>query len=175
MMTKREHRGFTLVELMVVIAIIITLAAISIPLMRGYIAKSKQAACMTNLRGLGVALEIYLQEHNRRMPDIAAGRPSKTSDIEAIETVLKPYVPGEESFHCPADSVQFQKTGSSYLWNSSISGQLANNLSFLNIDGRPQAIPLIADKEGWHPGPKSTNILYADLSASSDLRFVTTP
>lgn len=171
---KSKRQGFTLVEMLVVIAIIITLAAIGYPVIKSHIARSKQVACLTKVRGLGIGLETYLQEHNRRMPDIAAGRPSKEAEVEVLETVLKPYLP-EDAFHCPADSVQFEKTGSSYLWNSSLSGQLASNLSFLNIDGRPQAIPLIADKEGWHPGPKNTNILYADLSASSDLRFVTTP
>jgi prepilin-type N-terminal cleavage/methylation domain-containing protein len=172
---QRQPRGFTLVEVLVVIVIIAILAAISYPLVGNYIARAKQATCMTKLRSLGVAMETYLQDHNRRMPDIASARPSKDSDVEVIETVLKPYLPGEDAFQCPADTKQFVKTGSSYLWNSTLSGQLASNLSFLNVDGRPQLIPLIADKEGWHPGPKNTNILYADMSASSDLRFVTTP
>jgi prepilin-type N-terminal cleavage/methylation domain-containing protein len=172
---KRKPQGFTLIELLVVIVIIAALAAISFPMIRGNIAKSKQAACLTKMRSLGVALESYLQDNNRRMPNLAVARPSKEADVEVLETVLKQYLQDAESFHCPADSVQFDKTGSSYLWNSSISGQLASNLSFLNIEGRPQTIPLIADKEGWHPGPKNTNILYADLTASSDLRFVTTP
>jgi len=172
---KRRKHGFTLMELLVVITLIAALAAITYPVMRNHIAKSKQVACLTKMRSLGVAVESYLQDNNRRMPDIAAARPSKEADVEVLETVLKPYLQDAEAFHCPADTVQFEKTGSSYLWNSSLSGQMASNLSFLNIDGRPQAIPLIADKEGWHPGPKNTNILYADLTASSDLRFVTAP
>lgn len=171
----RKPQGFTLMELLVVIVIIAALAALSYPVIRGNIAKSKQAACLTRMRSLGVAMEAYLQDHNRKMPDIAAGRPSKDADIEVLDTVLKPYLEDPEAFHCPADSGQFEKTGCSYIWNSSLSGQLSTNLSFLDIEGRPQAIPLIADKQGWHPGPKNTNILYADLSASSDLRFVTSP
>jgi prepilin-type N-terminal cleavage/methylation domain-containing protein len=172
---KLGSRGFTLVELLVVIVIIAALAALSFPMIRGNIAKSRQAACLAKMRSLGVGLEAYLQDNNRKMPDIAAGRPTKEAEIEVLDTVLTPYLKDAEAFHCPADSVQHEKTGCSYIWNSSLSGQLSTNLSFLNIEGRPQAIPLIADKEGWHPGPKNTNILYADLSASSDLRFVTTP
>ncbi len=171
----RTRRGFTLVELLVVIAIIGTLAAISYPFLRKNIDKSRQVSCLTKMRALGVALESYLQENNRRMPDIASSRSSKNDDVAVLETVLMPYLNNEEAFHCPADGKQFAKTGSSYLWNSTQSGRLASNLAFFNLDEKPQAIPLIADKEGWHPGPKSTNIVYADLSASSDLRFVTSP
>lgn len=172
---KTTPRGFTLIELLVVIAIIGTLAAISYPFLRSNIDKSRQVSCLTKMRSLGVALESYLQENNRRMPDIASSRASKNEDVQVLETVLKPYLQDEEAFHCPADGKQFAKTGSSYLWNSTQSGRLATNLAFMNLDNKPQAIPLIADKEGWHPGQKNTNILYADLSASSDLRFVTTP
>lgn len=171
----KARPGFTLIELLVVIAIIGTLAAISYPFLRSNIDKSRQVSCLTNLRGLGVALEAYLQENNRQMPAIAPARASKNDDVPVLETVLSPYLNNEQAFHCPADAKQFAKSGSSYIWNSTQSGRLASNLAFLNLDNKPESIPLIADKEGWHPGKKNTNILYADLSASSDLRFGTSP
>ncbi|MGC4016257.1 MAG: type II secretion system protein [Luteolibacter sp.] len=168
-----KSRGFTLVELLVTITIIIVLASLSVPLVRRGIAKSRQAACMGKLRNIGVALESYLQDHNRKMPELAAARSSKDEEVKVLETELEPYLPAKDSFQCPADAKEFKKTGSSYIWNSSVNGQLASNLSFLGKDGRPQAIPLVADKESWHPEPKGTNILYADFTASSDLRFTT--
>ena len=169
-----KRGGFTLVELLVTITIIVALAALSVPLARRGIAKAKQTACLSNLRNMGVALESYLQDHNRKMPDIAAGRSSKDDDVKVLETELATYLTSKDAFKCPSDSKEYTKTGCSYIWNSGVSGQLASKLSFLGKDGRPQAIPLIADKEAWHVEPNSTNILYADFTASSDLRFTPT-
>ncbi|MFD0892916.1 prepilin-type N-terminal cleavage/methylation domain-containing protein [Luteolibacter ambystomatis] len=168
-----RSRGFTLVELLVTITIIVVLAAISTPLVSRGLAKSKQAACLGKLRNIGVGVESYLQDNNRKMPPLAASRESKEEEVKVLETELVPYLSAPDAFQCPADGKEYKKTGCSYIWNSAVSGQLASNLSFLGKDGRPQAIPLVADKESWHPEPKGTNILYADFTASSDLKFTT--
>jgi prepilin-type processing-associated H-X9-DG protein len=47
------------------------------------------------------------------------------------------------------------------------------NLSFFGIEDRPEKIPLVSDKEAWHPD--GTNFLYADFSGSSQIRFTTGP
>jgi prepilin-type N-terminal cleavage/methylation domain-containing protein len=166
-----KRNGFTLMELMVVIVIIAALAGIGFPVTRSVLAKSKEAACLGNLRSIGIGLQGYLQDHQQRLPDLEAGRGSKTEDIPVIETVLLEYVGTEEAFHCPADSEEFKKTGSSYLWNSSQSGQLVTQLSFFGIEDRPDQIPLVSDKEAWHPS--GTNFLYADSSSSNKVKFNT--
>ena len=63
-------------ELLVVIVIVAALAGIGIPVGRSVLASSREAACLNNLRTLGVGLEGYIQDHQRRMPDIEAGRAS---------------------------------------------------------------------------------------------------
>jgi prepilin-type N-terminal cleavage/methylation domain-containing protein/prepilin-type processing-associated H-X9-DG protein len=166
-----KHRGFTLPEMLIVLAVIATLAGIGIPVGRSVIGKSRQAACLGQLRSLGTALEGYLQEHNQTMPDLVMMRASKTDDAKVLETVLLPYVDGPQAFRCPQDRKEFDKSGSSYLWNPTQSELPVSRLEFFGIESRPDKIPLIVDKAPWHPG--GVNYLYADQSSSNKPRFAT--
>ncbi len=164
-----KRPGFTLIEVLVTVAIIAMLLGIGFPMSRHLIDKSREAKCMNNLRSLGVALQSHIQDHGNVMPDLKAGRNSSTDDIPVLETVLLPYLESPEAFHCPADTKEFARSGSSYLWNSTQSGLPFSQLSFFGIKDRPDRIPLITDKEAWHPA--GTNFLYADMSATNKPRF----
>lgn len=61
--------GFTLVELLVVIAIIAVLASLLLPALAHAQAKTRQTACLSNLRQIGVAWSLYWQENRDRFPD----------------------------------------------------------------------------------------------------------
>lgn len=163
-------RGFTLTETLVVLAALAVLLAAVTPIAGNAIARSREATCLGKLRGLGIALESYLQDHNQTMPQLAAGRASKSSAEPVLETVLLPYIESEDAFHCPQDRKQYAASGSSYYWNSTQSGKLRSELSFFGNEEVPERIPLITDKEAWHPS--GTNLLYADFSSSNKLRFV---
>ena len=163
--------GFTLTELLVVLLIIAVLAAIAIPVTRSVLARSRMTACLSNLRQIGVGLEAYLQDHADNLPNVAAGRKSKMEDVPVLETELAPYLPNSESFHCPADHEVFKDSGSSYIWNSTQSGRNRYRLEFFGKSGTDKRIPLVTDKEDWHPGETGTNFLYADLSASNKVKF----
>lgn len=163
--------GFTLVEMLIVIAIIAALGGIAYPVSMSMIRKSREAACLGNLRQIGIGLQGYLQDNGNRLPELALGRESKNSPEPALETVLLEYVGGAEVFHCPADKAQFAKTGCSYNWNITQNGLPISKVTFLGIEDRPEAVPLVSDKESWHPN--GTNFLYADSSSSNKARFVT--
>lgn len=163
--------GFTLVELLVVVGILAVLAGLVVVLGGRMVAKARQATCLNQLRSLGVGLEGYLQDNNQVLPVMEAGRSSKGEDVPVLDTVLAPYVTGLDAFRCPQDKELFDKSGCSYLWNSTQSGLHVTKLSFFGIEDRPEKIPLISDKEAWHP--EGTNFLYADLSSSSKVRFTT--
>lgn len=166
-----NRQGFTLMELLIVVVIIAVLAGIAFPVGRSMLAKSREAACLGNLRSLGVGFQLYLQDNNQKLPTLALGRENKSSEEPVLETILLPYVESEDAFKCPADQEEFEKTGSSYGWNTTQNGLHMSKISFFGNDTRPEAVPLIFDKEGWHPG--GTNFLYADSSSSNKVRFGT--
>src|SRR5947209_723193 len=61
--------AFTLSELLVVIGVIAVLAAILFPVFAQARDKARQAACLSNLRQIGSALQMYLQDYDERLPD----------------------------------------------------------------------------------------------------------
>ncbi len=61
----KDQKGFTLIELMIVVAIIGILAAIAIPNFLRYQAKSRQSEAKTNLGAIFVAETAYISEQSR--------------------------------------------------------------------------------------------------------------
>ena len=60
----RKIKGFTLIELMIVVAIIGIMAAIAIPNFISYMCKSKQSEAKTNLGAISTSQEAYAAETN---------------------------------------------------------------------------------------------------------------
>jgi len=165
------RRAFTLIELLVVIAIIGILTSLLLPTLGKAKEAGRSTVCLSNLRQIGLALQLYTQDHQNRLPEMrdrlfeTNGAPS-TNAQATIDVVLTNYLGAAQVLKCPSDFKRvFEQTRSSYSWNSLLNGQDAEHLRVLGIDFDPHHIPVAFDKEAFHAarGPKrGVNYLYAD-------------
>ena len=76
--------GFTLIELLVAISIVALLAALLLPVLGRAKETGRATACLSNLRQLGFALQLFVQDNQNRLPvmyDAPASTPLATVDI----------------------------------------------------------------------------------------------
>jgi len=77
--------AFTLIEMLVVLAIIGTMAALLLPALVSAREKARQTECISNLRQCGLGFEMYLQEYNGYYPVVHEGNVPGISYEEWLE------------------------------------------------------------------------------------------
>lgn len=169
----RSGVAFTLIELLVVIAIVGVLAGLVLPALGKAKEAGRSTACLGNLRQIGIALQLYVQENNNKLPVMydpllsTNAPPSPPSNRPpSIDLVLSNHLGDVRVLRCPSDRQKiFEQTASSYAWNSLLNGQDAEHLRVLGMDFDPHQIPVVFDKEAFHKArgaKKGVNYLYAD-------------
>ena len=125
----KERRAFTLIELLIVIAIIGVLVAITVPIISSSVTEANQTGCMTNLKTIGTAMTTRLPQaissggsaqqfpliHNAGDPndvtldqgDDAAALTSENAMQNVFLLIADGLLP-ESAFHCPADGAWTQ-------------------------------------------------------------------
>ena len=163
-----ENAGFTLMELLVVIAIIGILTGLLLPVVSRSKETARSAACLSNLHQIGVALQLYVDDNRNHLPVMFDWSTNTTANTNgpAINQVLVNQTGSSNVFRCPSDrAMLFERTGSSYSWNSLLNGEDADHLRAFGMTFDPHQIPLVFDKEQFHMvrGKQwAVNYLYAD-------------
>jgi len=136
----RARCGFTLMELMVVILIIVVLAALLFPVLGGVREKALRTVCLGNLRHLAMASIQYASENGGQLPFAnwgsgdnawspgwAYNRPvAFTGNISDLTNgVLWHYIGDARVYRCPMDKGPWNANGpklSTYIMNGAVCG-----------------------------------------------------
>ncbi len=121
-----RRRAFTLVELLVVIGIIALLVGILMPALSAARAQSRAVACLSNVRQISVAAQMYAQENKYYVTYLAAIGPQPARDRKEL---LWPYLrqgksnadtAGNQVWNCPSNDRVAVET--SYGFNTRMNG-----------------------------------------------------
>ncbi len=168
----RRNRGFSLIELVLVLATIGVLAALVFPEYQKVMERARSTACLNNLRQIGVAVGVYLADNDNTFPFIEPNPDDPVYDAayeaKPMLVELGPYGVTPQLLKCPADlkaGNYFQRRGSSYQWSPMLDGEVKVNPVVYGRRGgartvNPARMRLCMDFEAVHFN--RANRLYAD-------------
>ncbi len=106
------RRAFTLVELLVVIAVIAILAAILFPVFARARENARRSSCQSNLKQIGLGALQYTQDYDetlfRSFYGSATADSNATGNYKWMDAIF-PYVKSEQVFVCPSDPTMSYK------------------------------------------------------------------
>lgn len=164
--------GFTLIELLLVLTVVALLLSISLPAF-GYLrSKAANAACVGNLRGIGAALTLYLQDHNNIWPQV----PESVFDIEEDEsmwweTTMKEYDLARKHWMCPADVQKNKPPGQTLGKDEFISSYAVTLFDELPHTAYRWKQPWVIERASFHNSKDGPNMLMPDGSIAQGMAF----
>ena len=90
---KRAKRGFTLVEICIVLAVVLILVALLFPVVGRMREKGRQTSCQSNIKQMNLALRQYVSDHD-----------SFDASQDNWQEALAPYIKNNRIYECPSES-----------------------------------------------------------------------
>lgn len=170
-----RRAGFTLIELLVVIAIIATLAAILFPVFAQAREKARQTTCNSNMRQLGMALEMYIEDydetcfffgHNSQLSRANPAAPLGATRENRWWNQIRPYGnSGGGLLVCPSDAgrtphaLEDGQAGRPLVPRSYVANRMAESLGLAAVE-TPAEVIVITEKgprfdDSWFEPPKN--------------------
>jgi prepilin-type processing-associated H-X9-DG protein/prepilin-type N-terminal cleavage/methylation domain-containing protein len=155
----KGNMGFTLIELLVVIATIGILASMAMPAFSKVRASSQKDVCMSNLRQIGAAMQLFAADNNMCYPPQEADKAqfAQYGDYPKWYKVLTPYLQKQTStktaktaWFCPSDARPYAYTNQQCSYGMNVNpspyGDTDKRLIPLaTLDGLPSRIIYCAD------------------------------
>jgi len=162
-----SRRAFTIAELLVVLLILMLLISILVPAISAARSRAAATTCKSNLRSIGQALRMYLNEHKDRYPS-APALPSVNPDkLPTLMEHLRKYITKSEDeelavFRCPADEVTFAVEKTSYIYNSQLGVEPVEENYFFKVFKSKHYVPSVLDAEEYHGRALPIHCLFID-------------
>jgi len=141
---RRRISGFTLVEIIVVVGIIIMLAGLLFPLIGRFKEAGKRAQCLNNVRSLTQAWLAYAADNQRHICRAGTGpsgwiiRVPDPKHVGPVKNgVLYPYLNSIEAYRCPDDTTDAKIFPFSYAVNGLLNGGIGNPFPYTRLDDIP--------------------------------------
>lgn len=165
----KKKNGFTLIELLVVIAIIALLLTVLLPSLNKVKDRAKQIICKTNLRSVGLAIRLYLDDFDGKTYPDHGNEYQWFDPVTGMEVppnspdaywglAYKDYTEDPKVFGCPAFNIDhFYSTGSGTLL-----GGFGLNRYFEDIKVRSIRSPsqFIVTQDHVEPHPEANDLFY---------------
>ena len=95
------RKGFTLIELLVVVTIIGLLIALLFPVFARAREQARQTVCVSNLRQISLAIQMYQADHNGVLPETFGDTTEMAAENRLSLDPLLPYEHAPAIYHCP--------------------------------------------------------------------------
>jgi prepilin-type processing-associated H-X9-DG protein len=113
----RSEKGFSLLELMIIVATACILVALLFPATKQWMAKAQVAQCVSNLRGIGQAAFSYASDNDGRLPSVEVGnvdaetrKAAGTAGNDRLMMAVYPYAPAQKLYRCKAFAAETTDT-----------------------------------------------------------------